>query len=249
MNDEDIPIMPLRNYRCDMKTIPASQTKGMRAIIITDTHLGKFQPAEPEIPKLYEYVKRIVDENSANLVFWLGDLVDIKADDRERVGQIFIDTFSKFPIPVQFISGNHDRGLYRRINVHGSMHYNPEKILKLESSSELSKPLFFAHDFGNPFKLSSLEVPSFLMSNKIAQGDKIDLDDWLITGHVHFTYMNENKKIASLAPFSFDFRNFSYGLVINDDDGFKFSFHKLDAEKSVASLVKKLEGNKNEDES
>lgn len=249
MDEDDIPIMELRNYRCDMKTFPSSQTKGMKAIVITDTHLGKFFPAEPSIPKLFNYIKQIADENSANLIIWLGDLVDIKAADRERVSQIFIDTFSKFPIPIQFISGNHDRGLYRRINVYGSMHYNPEKIIKFESSSMLAGPIFFAHDFGNPYRISNLDVPSFLMSNKIAQAEKISMDDWLIIGHVHYTYLNENKKIASLAPFSIDIRNFSYGLLIDDEDGFKFSFHELKMKSNLASLIDKIENGKNDDES
>ena len=245
----DIPLMQLRNFFCDMAVFPSNKTKGIRAIIITDSHLGKFMPARPQIPRLYDYLQKVVNENNANIVFWLGDMVDIRADDRENIGQLFIDTFSKFPIPIEFISGNHDRGLYRRIKVYGSMHYNPEKIIKLESSSGLGNPLFFAHDFGNPYRLSNLEVPSFLKSNKVAQRDKIGPDDWLIIGHTHFTYLNEEEKIASLAPFSFDFRNFSYGLVIDEEDGFKFTFHKLQRQCNVASLVKAIEEGKNEEES
>ena len=44
------------------------------------------------------------------------------------------------------------------------------------------------------------------------------MEDWLIIGHVHYTYLNEDKKIASLAPFSIDIKNFSYGLLIDDED-------------------------------
>lgn len=244
----NIPLMPLRNYQCDLHIIPSSQTKGMRAIVITDTHLGKFFPGEPNIPILYNYLKDIVTENSANVIFWLGDMIDYRAQDRENLGQKFLDAFSEFAIPIQFISGNHDRGIYRRLRVHGSMHYIQTKLLKIESPSTSNRPIFFAHDFGNPFKLSYEEIQSFLVTNKIAQRSKISPQDWLITGHTHATYVDENLKVASLAPFSIDMKSFCYGLLVENGGGFDMSLHKLETKNSIESKVQMIEEKEEEND-
>lgn len=224
---EDIPLMELRNTECHVKKIHSNQTAGMRAIVISDTHLGKFSPAEPHIPKLFEYLNKIVEDNSATIIFWLGDIFDIKAENRQQNGQLFIDLFSQFQVPIQFISGNHDRSLYHKLNVHGSMIYNREKILKIRSQSPNEISLFLSHDFGNSFRVKNEDVPSFLISNKIAQKNFIKSDDWVLTGHVHFTYINEKNKIASISPFSFDLDCFSYCLITDNSNGFNFSFHKF----------------------
>ena len=55
-----IPIMTLRNINCDMIKIPSNKTKGMRAVVITDTHLGKFKYAKPSIPILFDELKKLL---------------------------------------------------------------------------------------------------------------------------------------------------------------------------------------------
>lgn len=238
-----IPIMPLRNINCDMIKIPSNKTKGMRAVVITDTHLGKFKYAKPSIPILFDELKKIVEDNNSNCIIWLGDTIDIKAEDRNIVAQDFLDTFSEFPVPIRFISGNHDRGLYKRLNVHGSIHYFHHKIMKIESST--GDPIFFSHDFGNSFRISNPDVPSFIWSNKIAQQKLIPIDNWLIIGHVHTLYVNNEVKIASLAPFSIDIQSYCYALVNDSENGFDISFHKLKTKSNIADIVKKIETQKN----
>lgn len=82
--------------------------------------------------------------------FLLGDIFDSKSIKDIRAEQQFIDTFSIFPVPFYFISGNYDRTLYKNLNIHGSIHYFQSKIMKIESKIT-KQPIFFAHDFGNSY--------------------------------------------------------------------------------------------------
>lgn len=241
-----IPLMQLVCTNCTMSLIPLDPSSQMRAVVISDTHLGKYYPAESTIQKLFNFVTKIVKENNANYVFWLGDIFDTKARKEIEVGQKFIDTFSTFQVPIHFISGNHDRFLYKKLNVHGSINYCPSKIMKIISPIT-KQALFFGHDLGNAYKLSNIEVPSFIWSNKIAQKKMIKLENWFIIGHTHFLYMNKAKRIASLAPFSVDMNNFCYGLVVDGEKRFEISFHSLETESNIASKVKKIQGNQNDD--
>lgn len=242
-----IPLMELVCTNCPMNNIALDQTTKLKAVIIADSHLGKIYPVEPTIPKLLKYVQKVVDDNNANCVFWLGDIFDTKAKNEIQAGQKFIDTFSSFSVPIHFVSGNHDRFLYKKLNINGSIHYCPSKIMKIESQTA-QESIFFGHDLGNSYKLSNQEVPSFIWSNKYAQKKIIPFDNWFIIGHTHFLYVNKEKKIASLAPFSVDLNTFCYGLIVDGENGFEVTFHNIQTKSSVASLVSRIEGGKNEEE-
>lgn len=243
---DKIPLMELICKHCDVTIVQYDIQNKLKAIVLTDVHFGKFFPASQSIPKLFNYLKKIVEMNNANIVFLLGDIFDVKALD-VKDGQTFIDTFSSFPIPIHFISGNHDRIFYKKLNIHGSIHYCPTRVMKIESQIT-HKFLFFAHDFGNSYKLTKHEIQSFIWSNKRAQKKLMSLKDWLIIGHTHYLCINKEKRFASLAPFSFDLNKFCFCVVDEKEEEFELSFHSIEAESEVSFIVNKIEEENNYNE-
>lgn len=65
-----IPLMKLDCTECDITQIPLDGISNIKAIIVTDSHLGRFYPAETSIPKLFNHMKKVIELSGANCVFF-----------------------------------------------------------------------------------------------------------------------------------------------------------------------------------
>ena len=135
--------------------------------------------------------------------------------------------------PVKIISGNHDRKFYNKIDfsVYENVEFSKCNFIRIIFQSEnTNQTCFLTHDGGNGIWLPLEFKRKFVMDLKVLY--EINQNDWLISGHTHTPFIEEENKLGSLGCFNFDsFKHhqtvLSFGILEWNNISLQFSLHDL----------------------
>ena len=199
------------------------------AMLISDLHFAAdrssyFSPGSVE--KTLRILPDLIMEEKVQQLFILGDIFHsqwLKASSNEEEFQRgLISRLYDLDIYVIMIGGNHDSHLFRaysKIWTKNKLYAFTDQFLEL--TTEKGDKVWLAHDGGNSYWLTTVQVKPFLINLKKAY--ELPPENWLITGHTHHPRMLEEHKAASIGCFNTEGHNgpLSYGLLKDEGGIFK----------------------------
>ncbi|MHA2157046.1 MAG: metallophosphoesterase [Candidatus Hodarchaeales archaeon] len=197
--------------------------KALNALLISDLHFTEpgnnhFIPryfSFESIEKTMSFLPPLITKIKPDQIFILGDLFHAGQSDNQFVTHI-MSWFTHQEQEIIVIGGNHDRKLIPKLlqkRVYKTMQIITDPFLQYETKFD---KIWLTHDGNNPFRLHKPEIPDFLVSLK--EGYDLSQNYWLVTGHTHYPFMIEEKKIGSIGSFNYENSNdpLSYGIVRED---------------------------------
>jgi predicted phosphodiesterase len=202
--------LPLRNASVRPVSIPVDRSLPMRVLVVSDTHIGRSDPSDPE-PSKVQYLAELEDlvrfEHATHLLH-LGDLVDNTAENGLVHLVDCLRRFEALGIPVYTIHGNHDLIFYCLVQWPESptLHLTDESALLLDIPAAPGKDdatrIFLAHDLENSFKIRDQFAFMFAFWMKEAFQETIKPDDWLLLGHTHTQCLSAECKVGCVGQYA-----------------------------------------------
>lgn len=201
-----------------------------KGLIVTDFHLGQTINLENDRKALIKNLERLVLQENPTHLFILGDIIHYSF---QRVNEWYFDFFkmleNSFSFPIYIIPGNHDYEIFPDEGNCFSLYANEKNVKCLDVEFLVIKysdsfSLFLGHDVSYNRSVHT-KKPIIDWMNEIRHWrsckDKIKDTDVLIFGHTHEDIDDEETNNYTIAPFSLDLKQSSYG-IISFKNGFKF---------------------------
>lgn len=208
---------PLVNTKLRQLKFPIKAEVTARILIISDSHLGAVREPEAEKQKFYADVAAVVAAESPTHFFHLGDVVQGLIPDGARHLQDVLMNFAQFKIPTWVLGGNHDREFGSLVKLpRSSVTLCTENAILLDIQGTASrKPIriFLAHDLENNYRVRDQLAFSFLTWMKAGFSKSIGAEDWLITGHCHYSFISRQCKVACVGQFSPEIGAWGYAMI------------------------------------
>ena len=209
--------------------IPANVVRGMKAMIVADSHFDKTLALSATLPKYIKELGRIILREKITTLFVLGDLIQNDEDITMEKLKSIVTAFELLPIRVYIIGGNHDRSLlwemkYNKKGSNVTVVYDLAMCLTHPNPPPDTPPrLFLAHDLKNNYLLKPEDGPYFVKNLKKEFKDMIHDEDYLLLGHTHQTIDNKDCRCGSVGSLSEDLHRHSYA-ILTTDNGFQLNF-------------------------
>ena len=212
-------------------TFPQALLENMKALVITDVHFGRVAPFDVSFEQFKRRFTTVMELENPTVIFTLGDLFQARTQNSAAFMRTLFEFLATFGVDVYCLRGNHDRGLYRRVNFDGLDRIHVVSPIALclehpEPPAQTAPRLFLSHDLGNYLKLSDEAVLLWMDTLKTTFSYAIAPDDLLVLGHTHRHATSDTTKCTVIAPFSPDMQTYNYA-VLTTDGGFNVRFETL----------------------
>lgn len=207
--------VPLVNDRVTSFVYVPPSGKTMKALLVSDCHLGAYVQIDVAINLLIDSINALIESENATVLFILGDLVD--GTQNEVVYKNVLQELTKITIPVYVIGGNHDREFLSLTKWPSGTNVTVTEALTIQMTASLpGKPdikVFLAHDLLNNYRVR--DPHAFFFIDWIKKGCRkyIKPEDWLITGHTHTGLISHASRIACVGQFSPEIKAFGYATL------------------------------------